>query len=321
MGVSVEVFASEAGASTNPAALVSPGLDASGRARGRLNAAAFSRALPLYEAVPDAVIARGAALIETEERDPRRFAAVEKQTFFEPRSFEPLDPAQVADWLGEAPGPAGLMVRDALVIDPSPVLAAWLGEQVRPARIERLEPRSAGWRMHLDRGEPLDADIVIVAAGWGGSALLPGLRLVPVRGQASWTDLPDPPRAASFSGYAIPTRQGVLFGSTHDRGDTGGEVRAEDHARNIASIAQVRPALAARIDPGRLSGRAAMRASTAGQMPVVGEVSPGLYVFGGLGSRGFTTAPLLAEHLAAVICGAPSPLPADLMSLVAAPRL
>jgi tRNA 5-methylaminomethyl-2-thiouridine biosynthesis bifunctional protein len=44
-------------------------------------------------------------------------------------------------------------------------------------------------------------------------------------------------------------------------------------------------------------------------------------VLGGLGSRGFTTAPLLAEHLAALVSGAPSPLPRDIQATVEPARL
>jgi tRNA 5-methylaminomethyl-2-thiouridine biosynthesis bifunctional protein len=52
-------------------------------------------------------------------------------------------------------------------------------------------------------------------------------------------------------------------------------------------------------------------------MPLAGALGEsGLYVLGGLGSRGFTTAPLLGEHVAAVLCGAPSPLPADQQRIV-----
>ncbi|HRD29652.1 MAG TPA: hypothetical protein PLO65_15230, partial [Caulobacter sp.] len=42
----------------------------------------------------------------------------------------------------------------------------------------------------------------------------------------------------------------------------------------------------------------------------------GLFILAGLGSRGFCTAPLLAEHVAALALDAPSPLPAPLASLV-----
>lgn len=44
--------------------------------------------------------------------------------------------------------------------------------------------------------------------------------------------------------------------------------------------------------------------------------TPGLFMLGGLGSRGFQTAPLLAEALAAMMSGAPSPLAEDLLAAV-----
>ena len=59
-----------------------------------------------------------------------------------------------------------------------------------------------------------------------------------------------------------------------------------------------------------------MRASAPDQLPLAGEAAPGLFVLTGLGSRGFATAPLLAEHVAALAMGAPSPLAADLAVLV-----
>jgi tRNA 5-methylaminomethyl-2-thiouridine biosynthesis bifunctional protein len=65
-----------------------------------------------------------------------------------------------------------------------------------------------------------------------------------------------------------------------------------------------------------LSGRAGIRAATADRMPLAGALGEGLYVLGGLGSRGFVTAPLLGEHIAAQVCGAPSPLPAEASRIV-----
>jgi tRNA 5-methylaminomethyl-2-thiouridine biosynthesis bifunctional protein len=70
-----------------------------------------------------------------------------------------------------------------------------------------------------------------------------------------------------------------------------------------------------------LSGRAAVRAATFDRMPAAGPAGPpGLYILGGLGSRGFTTAPLLAEHIAATVLSAPSPLPRSLQALAEASR-
>jgi tRNA 5-methylaminomethyl-2-thiouridine biosynthesis bifunctional protein len=53
---------------------------------------------------------------------------------------------------------------------------------------------------------------------------------------------------------------------------------------------------------------------------MAGALAPGLWVLGGFGSRGFTLAPLLAEHVAAGVLGAPSPLPAPLALIVDAAR-
>ena len=48
------------------------------------------------------------------------------------------------------------------------------------------------------------------------------------------------------------------------------------------------------------------------RLPLAGRLDEGLFVLSGLGSRGFCAAPLLAEHVAALALGAPSPLPRDL---------
>jgi tRNA 5-methylaminomethyl-2-thiouridine biosynthesis bifunctional protein len=55
-------------------------------------------------------------------------------------------------------------------------------------------------------------------------------------------------------------------------------------------------------------------------MPLAGALAGGLFVLGGLGARGFALAPLLAEHVAALALGAPSPLPAPLAAIVAPGR-
>ncbi|RZJ80819.1 MAG: FAD-dependent oxidoreductase, partial [Brevundimonas sp.] len=64
--------------------------------------------------------------------------------------------------------------------------------------------------------------------------------------------------------------------------------------------------------------RAAVRATTRDRSPIAGAVPgrPGLFVLTGMGSRGFTLAPLLAEHVAALVLDAPSPLPTALAAVV-----
>jgi tRNA 5-methylaminomethyl-2-thiouridine biosynthesis bifunctional protein len=117
----------------------------------------------------------------------------------------------------------------------------------------------------------------------------------------------------------IPTRDGVLFGATHDRGDIARDVRDDDHRRNLGFLAEGLPRLAERLAGAPLEGRASIRVATPDHLPVAGRApgaSPGLFVLSGFGARGFTLAPLLAEHVAALIAGAPSPLPRPLAAAV-----
>jgi tRNA 5-methylaminomethyl-2-thiouridine biosynthesis bifunctional protein len=110
--------------------------------------------------------------------------------------------------------------------------------------------------------------------------------------------------------------RGVLFGATHDRDVSDTDVRPEDHARNLDLLAKGRPSLAAAVAGKVLQGRAGIRAATPDRLPLAGQIAPGLFTLTGLGSRGFTTAPLLAEHVAALVVGRPSPLPVSLAHLI-----
>ena len=83
------------------------------------------------------------------------------------------------------------------------------------------------------------------------------------------------------------------------------------------SAADRSPVAAARGPP--FADWSAIRATTRDYLPLAGAVAdapPGLVALTGLGSRGFCLAPLLAEHIAADVLGAPSPLPAPLAALV-----
>jgi tRNA 5-methylaminomethyl-2-thiouridine biosynthesis bifunctional protein len=164
----------------------------------------------------------------------------------------------------------------------------------------------------------LEAGIVVVAAGWGTAGLVPGIALAPVRGQANWVEGPGAGPVA-WGGYAVPTATGLLFCATHDRGEIDGGPSDEATARNLTTVATRLPQLAARIAAaGPTQARTAVRATTPDRLPLAGAIpgAEGLFLLGGLGSRGFCVAPLLAEHIAALATGAPSPLPADLAARV-----
>ncbi len=291
-------------ASGNPAALVTPALDAGGGPRAALYAQALARAVALYEAEPDAVIARQVLQRATTERDPARFAKVAEQDLFEPGAMHTVE--------------AGLVMASSLVIEPPAVTTAWCGEVIR-RRVAQLERDGDGWRLLDDAGDLIiRADRVALAGGIATADLTP-LPLKPVRGQASWTDA-QAPAPTAFGGYAIPTRDGVLFGATHDRGETATDVRPEDHARNLDTLAKGLPDLANTLVGKTFEGRAAIRATTPDRLPLAGVSDDGLLVLTGLGSRGFCLAPLLAEHLVARMLERPSPLPRILSHLVESRR-
>ena len=314
----IEAEAPGAGASGNAAALVAARLDAGGGPIGALYAQALARAADLYEATPQAIIARGAYQLETAPKDVSRYDRVAASDLFDPAALERLDAAAMAAALDEPDAAGGLFFRDACVVEPAAVLAHWLGDSERiTARIAALERRDSCWRLLDARGDEVaTAEIVIVAAGLDTVRLIEDAPLTPLRGQVSLADGLAPP-ALLGAAYAIPTRSGVLFGATHDRDDATLDVRGPDHSRNLERLAEAAPALAARLAGLDLAGRASVRAVTPDFMPLAGAAgAPGLFVLSGLGSRGFCSAPLLAEHVAATALGAPSPLPSPLAALV-----
>jgi tRNA 5-methylaminomethyl-2-thiouridine biosynthesis bifunctional protein len=328
LGAACAIFETEhagAGASGGPAALAAPRLDAGLGDIAALFAQAARRAVDLYDKVPGAVIAHGAAQLAAGPKDEARFGVIAGSDLFAPGHMAVLSAEGAAARLGEPGGP-GLNMADAVILDPKAVLAAWLGDDVRPAGIARLERTQGVWRVFDAAGALVyTADVVCLAAGAACAALCPDLPIHPVRGQADWAPGLTSPEltamgAVSFGGYVLPTPGGVLFGATHDRGDLGVEVREADTARNLAGVEAALPHLARRLAATKVQGWAATRATTRDYLPLAGAWSEGLYVLSGLGSRGFTLAPLLAEHMAADILEAPSPLPRPLAALVAPGR-
>jgi tRNA 5-methylaminomethyl-2-thiouridine biosynthesis bifunctional protein len=311
-GSDVRVFEARrpgAGASGNAAALVTPGLDAGFGTAARLHAQAFARAVQLYEGIERAVIDRGVLQLEAAPRDAARFAAIAACDLFEPGALALWSAAAASEALGE-PAPPALRLAAALVVDPARVLAAWL-PTVETATVDTLEG--------TDGATLGEADIVCLAGGAALARLWPEAPIRPVRGQLSQVRGVGSP-AAAWGAYIAPTRDGIVFGATHDRDVAEDDWRPADDQRNLAALARRLPALARRLGGAAIEGRASVRAATPDRLPLGGWIGPGVLVLGGLGARGFTLAPLLAEHLAALALGAPSPLPAPLAAVVSPAR-
>jgi len=155
----------------------------------------------------------------------------------------------------------------------------------------------------------------------------------------------------SYGGYLTPAVEGTngrfhVLGATFDAADPTDEgwraVTAASHGENRDKFLNALPDLAMP-NVKEWQGRTGLRATTPDRLPVAGGVvdepqfleafaalrtgakgvdfppvpyQSGLYVLTGLGSRGFATAPLLGELIAAEMTGTPAPLPHDLREAI-----
>jgi len=310
-----------AGASGAPSALVTPWVDAGLSSAAILAAQAFRRASALYRSeVPDGVIRTGVLRLSRNAADMRRLIQISGQPIWPSGSLSDLDALEIAALIDEDEAEAGLIVEEGLVIEPRRVLETWLdGVERLAGRAIGIEP-GAPTSVTLEDGRTLAFDAVVIAAGWGSASLDVG-PLKPVRGQLIWGDGVDRRWGAVWGpGYAAPTRTGVLVGATHDRGRTDAEVDPEDTIRLLDRLTLSRPNLARALGGRALSARAAIRAATPDHRPLCGALGEGIWTLTGLGGRGFSWAPLLAEHLAATICVTPSPVSVDHNDLIAPRR-
>ncbi len=312
-----------AGASGNPAALVMPRLDRGTNAPAAFHIAAFIAAVRLYEEL-DAFTARG---VEEGARGAEALADVI------------ADPPLPSDWL--TPHPRGLWHARGGVVRPEALLKLLLGDVavIAGAPVARIEAREGGAHILIGHdGRALcEAEAVVIAAGAHARAFddmiwLP-MRLT--RGQVEWARGVEGGAARAARSYAAPLDDGIVFGATFDPAD-GPPISKEDaRRRNIAALQCLAPELAAHIHGEQILSRVSVRATAPDFMPIMGLMPhadewraqnaalvhgrrgeardapalKGVYMFGALGARGFTTAPLLAECLASELCDEPFVMP------------
>jgi tRNA 5-methylaminomethyl-2-thiouridine biosynthesis bifunctional protein len=161
-----------------------------------------------------------------------------------------------------------------------------------------------------------------------GAAQIGGLSFPPLQGRLGQLEhlegLDDDARAISDGGYLLQAFGEAVFGATFEPAPEGQpEATPLARAHNLAVLARLAPERAASIDANRLISRAAIRATTPDRLPFAGapqnEKAPegtsapsgSIRLIGGLGSRGFLWAPLLAELVVAEAFGEPMPLEAS----------
>lgn len=195
--------------------------------------------------------------------------------------------------------------------------AGWL----RPAAMVKELFNKAGISVGISDRPQVDVQqkTVIAAGHCSGDivAALTGQKLSinPVRGQITQVEATDATASLKqvlcYKGYMVPADNGLhCIGATFNRGDDGSDIRADDDSENLASLKDCAQQPWVN-DLTIISQRASVRATTPNHQPMIGRVQDNLYVFSGLGSRGLTSAPLLAEILAAQLSGGLQPLATD----------
>jgi tRNA 5-methylaminomethyl-2-thiouridine biosynthesis bifunctional protein len=200
-------------------------------------------------------------------------------------------------------------------------------------RVESLIAIDGGWRVEgknqHEQTWSCEAQVAVVCTAYQMKSFAPwaSLPLTPVRGQI--TIIPAIPYSGNLRtivcarGYLAPSVAGLhVMGATHSFNDEDVALRASDHVENLSRLTEISPVLARMMnidsmDVGRLGGRASVRASVPGAMPLVGELLPGLYTSLGHGTRGLITAGLSGELVAAAACGQLLPLPWSIIDALA----
>ena len=223
-------------------------------------------------------------------------------------------------------------------------------------KVARLERNGDSWHLFDPAGESVaEADVVVIAAGVELKNLTPceWLPMTVARGQLSVAPATAQSRELKYAicheGYLIPAVDGGhCIGASYAQNDSDLTVREVDQAHNLAMLQRHLPGFHQLLDPTEsLHNRVGLRATTPDQLPIIGpipdreaflrnyaelhhgrrpecyptaEYLPGLYLFGGLGSRGLTSALLGAELLACQIGGEPLPMEKELVDAVSPAR-
>ncbi len=217
-----------------------------------------------------------------------------------------------------------------------PVLCAKLVSDARITQrlghhAESLVKTPTGWQVLGQTAQGIawqeEADVLVVCCAHAAKKFeqFAHFKLTSVRGQISVVAQTPASEALHAvvcgDGYCAPSvNDEHVLGATHAFDDESTEVRNADHAENFAHLKRYSPALHQALGEKAVEdwqGRASVRCSAPGSMPLVGRVDEGLYCSLGHGTRGLLTAGISADVLLAELCGLSAPLPQNILDELA----
>ncbi|MEK9725153.1 MAG: FAD-dependent 5-carboxymethylaminomethyl-2-thiouridine(34) oxidoreductase MnmC, partial [Rhodospirillaceae bacterium] len=324
--------ATAGGASGTPAGILQPRplpFDAAG---GGLFSAAYGHAAHFYDGIDAAWLTKGVLVLGRDAADRARYEHLPGGTAVDPDAASERAGLRLAEpgvWFGDG----GLLDTQRVCAALSAGIERWIAD------IAALTQADGSWQLRTADSVAMFADAVVLAGGIETGALggYPHLGMVANRGQVTFHAASDATArlrtVLTFGGYLTPAdAAGHVLGATFDRltdarDDAWQAPRDADDARNREALVERLPGLADALGPAR-GAWTGIRATTPDRLPLVGPVPdaptpdaplswrPGLYTLSGLGSRGFLTAPLAGEILAALMFGGPLPAPADAPQLM-----
>mgnify|MGYP003125765605 CR=1 FL=1 len=331
-GAAVTVFdpvGPASGASGNPLALLMPRLDAGDTAQARLLIDAYLAARRTY-----------AGMIGAHETSVRQMPRDEaERTRFAKLLADP--PLPLEDL--EAISGGGLLHKRALILEPARIIADLL-ESV-PAQIG---PVDVSLEARMVNGEAFDA--IVLATAMETNRQLDWINLEGRLGQVDSVTGAAPVEAdAMASGhYALALGDQRLWGATFEKIADGVPPQTSDAARetNAEALRELSPWWRRDATAFPVSSRAAIRATTADRLPLIGAVPDhdaaletfaglrkgrpadadapvlaGIFMVNGFGARGFTWGPWAGRLLAARCLGGSSPAEVPALEAVSPLRL
>ena len=193
------------------------------------------------------------------------------------------------------------------------VLVRDLGVQLYRERLAYAQLDPAQRRVHMGPGAALTYDALVFAEGaaMAGNPWLPGLKLIPNKGELLEIHAPalDMPFVLSKKIYLVPLGEdrygvGATYANRFDSPEPSAAGRAEicGHLDRVLKV------------PYTVTGHwAGLRPTTPNRRPIVGPYPgrPGLYVLTGFGTKGVLLAPWCSRLLASHLLGTPEAIPAE----------